>query len=176
MFRINKKSAIISSPKNDNPISLFTPSDDRVLDPVHNFPRCHCIQLFEATQDDHTTGGRVGQVGLRCFYCKEVCFPSKRETLYDNVLNFQRNHLENCPCFPEKMKAKYKTLIQQEYWSQRKRLSYDFLKAYYAEAASDIGLVDSSRGLVFGAPQSRSGIPSERLQALVDLAESYEVN
>jgi len=180
-----QKCAIISSdvcqeqhkqPKTNNPISLFTPSDDRVLDPVHNFPRCHCIQLFESTQDDHTTSARVGQVGLRCFYCKEICFPSTRDAIYENVLNFQRNHLENCPCFPEKMKAKYKTLIQREYWSQKKRLSYDFLKAYYAEAAREIGLVDSPRGLVFGAPQSRSGVPSERLQALVDAAESCEVN
>jgi len=160
------------TPESDKPISLFIPSDLKVLDPVHNFPRCHCIKLFEKAEGDCTLG-RVGQVGLRCFYCNEACFPSKRETIYENVLSFQQNHLENCPFFPEKMKAKYKTLVQQEYWSSRetKRPSIAFLRAYYAEAASELGLMDSPEGgLKFGAPQNRSDIPSKRLLSLLESA------
>lgn len=157
-------------PATDHPICLFILSDDAVLDPVHSFPRCHCIQLFEKKQDDNTPG-RVGQVGLCCFYCKEICYPSKRETIYDNVLNFQQSHLATCPNFPETVKVKYNLLIQQEYWSQKKRLSCEFLRAYYAEAASEIGLLDSPNGLIFGAPPNQSGVPSTKLQALIDAAE-----
>jgi len=157
--------------ESDNPICLFIPSDLKVLDPVHNFPRGHCIKIIEKTENDHTPG-RVGQVGLRCFYCEETCLPSKRDTIYEHVLSFQTNHLESCPSLPEKMKAKYKTLVQKEYSiSKENRPSHAFLRAYYAEAASELGLVDSPNGgLVFGAPQNTSGVPSKRLLSLLEAA------
>eukprot|EP00581_Thalassiosira_minuscula_P010656 CAMPEP_0183723902 /NCGR_PEP_ID=MMETSP0737-20130205/16688_1 /TAXON_ID=385413 /ORGANISM="Thalassiosira miniscula, Strain CCMP1093" /LENGTH=604 /DNA_ID=CAMNT_0025954329 /DNA_START=66 /DNA_END=1880 /DNA_ORIENTATION=+ len=155
--------------KKDKAICLFIPSDDDVLDAVHSFPRCHCIELFEKTQNDDSPG-KIGQVGLRCFHCKEICYPSKRDTIYDNVLNFQRNHLEVCKSFPEKMKMKYKNLLQEEYWNKKQQLPYEFLKAYYAEAASEIGLRDGQDGLVFGGPPNRSGVPSEKLKTLIDAA------
>jgi len=159
------------TPESNNPICLFIPSDATVLDPVHNFPRCHCIKLVEKRENDHIPG-RVGQVGLCCFYCDETCLPSKRDTIYENVLSFQQNHLEICPAFPEKMKAKYKRLVQQEYLSSKdNRPSQAFLRAYYAEAAGELGLVDSPYGgLVFGAPQNTSGVLSKRLLSLLKSA------
>jgi len=170
------------TPQSNNPICLFIPSDANVLDPIQNFPRCHCIKLFEKREDDHSPG-RVGQVGLRCFYCEETCLPSKRDTIYENVLSFQRNHLESCRSFPEQMKAKYKKLVRQEEEEEeeedersdsekeKRRPSQAFLRAYYAEAASELGLVDSpDGGLVFGAPQNTSGVPSKRLMSLLGAA------
>ena len=60
---------------------------------------------------------KIGQVGLRCFFCKDVpknkltkqavCFPSKRETIFESVRNYQRTHMMDCPYFPEQMKAEY---------------------------------------------------------------------
>ena len=57
----------------DHAVCLFVPSDNKVLDDVHNFPRCHCIQIFVKKDDDSATLGKRGQVGLRCFYCKVSC-------------------------------------------------------------------------------------------------------
>ena len=42
-----------------------------------------------------------------------------------------------------------------------------YVKAYYAEDASELGLVDTPNGLISGAPPNRTGIPSERLGALI---------
>lgn len=52
----------------DTPRRLVTPSDEKFLDPVHNFIRTHCIELFVASREDTTAPGRgaratkVGQV------------------------------------------------------------------------------------------------------------------
>jgi hypothetical protein len=54
---------------------------------------------------------------------------------------------------------------------EKRRPSQAFLRAYYAEAASELGLVDSpDGGLVFGAPQNTSGVPSKRLMSLLGAA------
>mmetsp|Transcript_21198 Transcript_21198/g.38935 ORF Transcript_21198/g.38935 Transcript_21198/m.38935 type:complete len:338 (-) Transcript_21198:76-1089(-) len=154
------------------------------LDPFHNFLRCKCIEVFVATKNDMIAPGRgarptkVGQVGLRCLYCKDiprqdlarmaVCFPSRRDTIFEGVRNYQRTHLEACTHIPEDVKAKYK-LIQHD---SPKKKPQKILKAYYAETASELGLVDTTNGLAFGAPPNRTGIPSERLRTLIRAAES----
>ena len=171
--------------KHAHATSLFTESDSSFLDPVHNFIRCKCIELFVVTQADMMDPGRgarsskLGQVGLRCFYCKDaprqelakqaVLFPSKRETIFESVRNFQRAHLNACTYIPEQVKAEYKNLIEHD-GSRKKPVKY--VKAYYAEAASELGLVDTPNGLIFGAPPNRTGIPSERLGALIRAVES----
>jgi len=165
--------------------SLFVESDSTFLDPVHNFIRCKCIELFVVTQDDMMApvrGARqskLGQVGLRCFYCKDaprqelakqaVLFPKKLATIFESVRNFQRAHLDACTYIPEQVKAEYKNLIEHD-GPRKKQVKY--LKAYYAEAASELGIVDTPNGLIFGAPPNRTGIPSERLGAFIRAVES----
>ncbi|KAL7528964.1 hypothetical protein ACHAXR_007912 [Thalassiosira sp. AJA248-18] len=170
----------------DHATSLSVESDRTFLDPVHNFLRCKCIELFVVTQIHKMFYGRgtrpskVGQVGLRCFYCKDaprkdlarqaVCFPSKLETIFESVRNYQRTHFEDCPHIPKEIKANYKSLLKQDGGPLKKTQKY--VKAYYAEAASELGLVDTPKGLFFGAPPNRTGVPSERLGALITAAES----
>jgi len=172
-------------PGTKNPSRLSIPLDCTYLDPVHNFLRCHCIEVFVASNADMRAPGKgarpskIGQVGLRCFFCKDVpknkltkqavCFPSKRETIFESVRNYQRTHMTACPCFPEQMKAKYERLTQQV---GLQRMSQKYTKAYYAEAASELGIVETPNGLVIGAPSNESGFPSNNLQALIQAAEN----
>lgn len=164
---------------------LLIPSAHVLLDPVHYFLQNECIQVFVTTEEDMTAQGRgarpskVGQVGLRCFFCKDVpkknlakqavCFPSKRANIFESVRNFQRTHVIACQCIPEHMKMKYKTLNEQGGLQKR---SQKYMKAYYAEAAIELGIVDSPNGLMFGNAPNKSGIPSKGLQALIQAAEN----
>ena len=124
----------------------------------------------------------MGQVGLRCVFCKDVakaqltkqaiCFPSKRDTIFESVRNYQRTHMAVCPCFPEEMKAKYKRLTQMSHKGSASDRSQKYTKAYYAEAASELGIVNTPSGLAFGASPNESGVPSTQMQALVQAAEN----
>lgn len=165
--------------------SLVIPSDATFLDPVHIFLRTTCIEIFIAAKEHTMCPGRgaralkVGQVGLRCIYCKDmprqeltrqaVCFPSKRDTVFESVRNYQRVHLEHCPAIPKETKQEYRMLIESDFPNRK---SQRFVKAYYSEAASELGLIETSKGLVFGLPPNTSGVPSERVLAVMRAAES----
>ena len=90
------------------------------------------------------------------------------DSIFENVRDFQQHHLNTCPCFPSELKARYHSMIQQEYWNQKKTSSPAFLRMYYAEAAADLGLVESPQGLRFGSRLEESVKASSRLQSLVD--------
>ncbi|KAL7429057.1 hypothetical protein ACHAXH_003322 [Discostella pseudostelligera] len=170
------------------PVSrLSIPTDAQVLDRVNNFLRGECIETFMVTRNENLSPGgglanpsNVGQVGFRCSYCKglprgvlakqAIFFPSRRDTIFECVRNFRRSHLEACPCIPERMKAEYKRWVELDDPCKK---SHQYLKAYYAEAASEIGLVDDTtkRGLTFGGAPNTSGIPSARLRVLIQAAE-----
>lgn len=167
---------------------LSISSDIRVLDRVHNFLRGECIEIFTVTDTDEIkfSGGRsvhptnAGQVGFRCSFCKSLppgvlakqanFFPSRRDTIFECVRNFKRSHIEACPCIPEITKVEFQRWFNSD--DSRKK-SHQFLRAYYAEAALEIGLTDDTykRGLVFGGPPNTIGQPSARLQVLIRAAE-----
>jgi hypothetical protein len=166
-------------------VSLAVPSDSVFLDQVHIFLRSSCIELFTTTVDDMGRPGRgarasfVGQVGLRCAWCKNlpmaelptqaICYPSKRDTIYESVRNYQRKHIEICPCLTQELKEKYKAMSNSIGPSNK---SQKMLRAYYAEASSDLGLVDTPKGLIFGSRPHSISIPSENLMAVLVAAES----
>ena len=53
--------------------------------------------------------------------------------------------------------------------------THKVLKVYFAEAASELGIVDSTthKGLVFDKSRvNTSGVPSQRLQSVIEAAES----
>jgi len=166
-------------------VSLAVPSDSVFLDQVHIFLRSSCIELFATTVDDMGRPGRgarasfVGQVGLRCAWCKNlpmaelptqaICYPSKRDTIYECVRNYQRKHIEICPCLTQELKEKYKAMSNSIGPNNK---SQKMLRAYYAEASSDLGLVDTPKGLIFGSRPHTSSIPSENLMVVLVAAES----
>ncbi|KAL9179974.1 hypothetical protein ACHAXT_007944 [Thalassiosira profunda] len=163
---------------------LAIPSDDGFLDPAHAFLRSQCLEAFESTQEDLMSGrgtranSKVGQVGLRCAFCaalprretarQAVCYPSKRETIYEAVRNYHRTHLPECPCIPEATKAQFKRMMETSSDRHPQRV----IKAYYAEAAADLGIVEGSKGLVFGEPPT--SIPSEGVRAIIRAASGND--
>ena len=97
-----------------------------------------------------------------------ICFPSKRDTIFESVRNFQRTHIPACPCMPPEVKLEYKNLTCQ---SRLQKRSQKYLKAYYAESAAELGIVDTKdSGLVFGTSVNTTGVPREALQRLIDAA------
>jgi hypothetical protein len=164
-----------------HPTTLSISSDEKFLDPVHNFLRSACIEVFVANDHNPGRGARphqLGQVGLRCAHCKHVhrnqrakqavSYPSKTINIFESVRNFQRTHFEACAYIPDELKARYKKLTLEVY----RKIQQKYIKAYYAEAGCEIGLVDTPNGIIFGAPPNLSGKPSEKLLAIMKLAEN----
>jgi hypothetical protein len=164
------------------PTRLSIPTDEQFLDPVHNFLRSTCIEVF--VSDSEYNSGGIGRrsksnlVGLQCVHCKHipkreranqaVSYPSKTAHIYESVRNFQRIHLEACAHIPNEVKQKYRTLVSQTC----RKIPLKYVKVYVAEAACEIGMVQTPNGLFFGGPPNTSGKPSEKLQAIMSIAEN----
>ena len=164
-----------------HPTTLSISSDEKFLDPVQNFLRSACIEVFVASDQNPGRGAKphqLGQVGLRCGHCKHVhrskrakqavSYPSKTTNIFESVRNFQRTHFEACVYIPDELKTRYKKLILEVY----RKIQQKYIKAYYAEAACEIGLVDTPHGIIFGAPPNLSGKPSKKLLAIMKMAEN----
>ncbi len=177
----------VSCDQNQNilthPTTLFISTDHMFLDPVHNFLRSSCIEVFVAGDQQSGRGAKspqIGQVGLRCGHCKHVhrskrakqavSYPSKTINIFESVRNFQRTHFEACECIPDELKVRYEELKLELY--SYKKFQQKYLKAYYAEAGCEIGLVDTPNGIIFGAPPNLSGKPSKKLLAIMKMAKN----
>ena len=173
---------------NQPPSCLLIDSDATFLNPLQNFLRTKCIEIFVAAQHHIDAPGRgsrpsyIGQLGLRCLHCKDVprkdlarqaiCYPSRRDTIFEAVRNYQRTHLGACQLIPQVIKDEYE-MLSNNATSQDK--SKSILKVYYAEAASELGIIDSStrKGLVYDKSRvNSSGLPSQRLQTIIDAAKT----
>ena len=96
-------------------VSLALNEDDDALSPLHCFMRRYCVEAFSATPEDvatprygksHGVKVVVGQVGIRCIYCKHrpinqrperaVCFPSSLRNIYHSIETWQRRHSLVC--------------------------------------------------------------------------------
>ncbi|KAL9180622.1 hypothetical protein ACHAXT_011075 [Thalassiosira profunda] len=170
-------------PKKEDTLCL--PADPTFLTDAQCFLRSSCIEPFVSTEGDghfrapgkYAKPSREGQAGFRCIHCKgaprylranqAVCFPSKRENIMESVRNFTRIHLEACPYTPRAIKYRYRSLAQKGAGPKR---SPRLVKQYYAQAASEVGLVDTARGMEF-FPENRKKYPSEEMQALIKQAD-----
>ncbi len=133
------------------PARLSIPSDEQFLDPVHNFLRSSCIEVFVCGMDYNSEGrcrgakpNSIGQVGLRCVHCKHirrsdranqaVSYPSKTDHIFESVRNYQRIHFEACEYIPTKLKEEYAELVSHTY----RKIQLKYLKIYFAEAACEM--------------------------------------
>jgi len=144
--------------------------------------------LFVATEQHVTAPGKgarpshAGQVGFRCIHCKNIpryhqanqatCFPSKRENIFESIRNFQRVHFNACMYTPEEVKAKYKTIIKRGKGPKR---SHKLVRAYYTQAGSELGLVDTMHGLEYREDKRREGgEPSKEMLCILQAAKAEE--
>eukprot|EP00986_Skeletonema_menzelii_P000367 scaffold103_cov147-Skeletonema_menzelii.AAC.7 len=170
--------------------TLFLPSDANFLSEAHCFIRYVCIELFTSTEHHLTAGGRgarpshVGQVGFRCIHCKHqprdlqanqaVSFPSSRDNIFESVRNFQRVHMECCQFIPPSIKLTYQEIIQNGNHTPKR--SHKLVRAYYSQAASEMGLIDTPFGLRYRDEcgyYQRAG-PSLEMLNILEAAQAEE--
>jgi len=179
----------------DNPQHLNTlslPTDSNFLTEAHCFLRSTCIEIFVSTDEDVNAPGKVarpfraGQVGFRCIHCKHiprgsranqaVGYPSKRETIFESVRNFQRVHFNACPHTSESVKQRYMNVVRRGRGPKR---SKKLVRAYYAQAASEVGLIDTPRGLEHRDNRTlfvRTGSPSQEMKSILLAAQAEEAS
>ncbi len=169
-----------------HPTRLSIATDQKFLHTAHNFLRNQCIEVFVSdgkfNSKKRGRGSKCNVVGLRCVYCRHVSrqeranqavsFPSKTAYIYESVRNFQRSHFDACDHIPNHIKTTYKGLAQQNH----RHIQAKFVKVYMAEAAREIGMVETSNGLIFGAPPNTSGMPSKKLLAIMKIADNPIAN
>ena len=64
---------------------------------------------------------------------------------------------------------KHRKLVSKK---STRKVHLKYVKVYFAEAACEIGMVETAKGLFFGAPPNTSGTPSEKLRAIMRIAEN----
>lgn len=112
------------------------------------------IEVFTATEVDINAPApgrkrpiQVGQVGLRCVYCRmcaqrdrvkrATCFPSSMKRIYRAVIDMKLDHFKNCPYVPSGLKGR---LDQLQAGSTR---STGMTVQYFVKSAKELGMMDN---------------------------------
>jgi len=139
-------------------ILLAIDEDKKWLSDMDCFVRSN-LEVFCATQydiefaeSDRKYPITQSQIGIRCVHCAlssqgargtAVFFPPFISGIYESVREFQRIHLESCPCLPKHFKEKLSTLKGSSSLSS-------VLRRYYVEAAQALGIHDTDEGMRAG--------------------------
>ncbi|KAL7550418.1 hypothetical protein ACHAWF_017959 [Thalassiosira exigua] len=116
------------------------------------------VEVFTADDEDvHAPAPgrkrpvRVGQVGLRCVYCRMIrpkdrikratCFPSSVKRIYRAAIDMKLDHFKACPHVPPGLKAR---LDHLQAGSTR---STGMTVQYFVKSAKEMGLVDMEEGV-----------------------------
>lgn len=112
------------------------------------------VEVFTATEADINAPApgrkrpiQVGQVGLRCVYCRmcnqrdrvkrATCFPSSMKRIYRAVIDMKLDHFKNCPYVPSGLKGR---LDQLQAGSTR---STGMTVQYFVKSAKELGMMDN---------------------------------
>ena len=178
---------LAGAPQYGRSTTLSLPTDKSFLNEAQCLIRTSCLELFVSTEAQVVAPGKgarpcmEGQVGLRCMHCRHiprkeqakqaVCYPSKLENIFEGVRNFQRVHMEACPYIPVQIKLAFKDKITR---ANAQKKAQKLIKAYYAQAASEVGLMSTLNGLAFeDRPYNPYAAPSEKLLRIMHAANSY---
>jgi hypothetical protein len=137
------------------------PTDSLILSPFQALLRQQ-IELFAATEDDllcrirgRNKGIELGQVGIRCRHCAHVFaahrakgsvyFPATLLGLYQAAQNMSSNHIQCglCPEMPQSLKDKFTEIFPTKVQSS------GVGRAYWAESAKQLGMIDTDHGIRF---------------------------
>ena len=120
----------------------------------------------EAAQEDRKYPITEGQIGIRCIYCAStdgdcrgsaVAFPYSIGGIYEAVREFQRVHLDSCPCLPSTFNVKLNSLKGSSSLSS-------VLRRYYVQAAEALGMHDTADGIRAGAKPKAIGGRSAKIE------------
>jgi hypothetical protein len=151
-------------------VSLSLSEDDDVLSPLHCFMRRYCVEAFSASTEDvatprygksHGFKVEVGQVGIRCLYCKHqpvgnrpdraVCYPSSLRNIYHSIETWQRRHSLVCTHITPWVRKSIVELMESSKTRAGGR------RQYWEDSARRIGMVDTARGVRFYRPPGDEG-------------------
>jgi hypothetical protein len=106
----------------------------------------------------------LGQVGIRCKYCKRlpfackgpqsVSYPSQITGIYNSVQQMFRLHLDACSCVPDEVRTKLEALKDSS-------SSRGGRKQYWVDSAKRLGLCDTPHGIHFGRDPTEAPPPLE---------------
>lgn len=115
------------------------------------------VEVFTATTADINAPApgrkrpiRVGQLGLRCVYCRmcpndrvkrAVCFPSSTKRIYRAVIDMKLDHFPSCPYIPPGLKSRLEEL------SAGSTRSTGMTVQYFVKSAKELGMVDMDEGV-----------------------------
>jgi hypothetical protein len=153
-------------------ISLSLPEDDDVLSPLHCFMRRYCVEAFSASPEDVSTPRygkshgfkvEVGQVGIRCLYCKHqpvgkrperaVCYPSSLRNIYHSIETWQRRHSLVCTHITPWVRKSIVELMESSKTRAGGR------RQYWEDSARRLGMLDTARGVRFFRTPGDEGPP-----------------
>jgi hypothetical protein len=110
----------------------------------------------------------VGQVGIRCIYCKDlavgkrperaVCYPSSLRNIYHSIETWQRRHSLVCTHISPWVRKSIDELMESSKTRAGGR------RQYWEDSAKRLGMVDTSRGVRFIRPPGDLG-PVQQPQA-----------
>ena len=139
---------------------LGLPEDKFWLSELQCYLRSDFCEVFGATRQDlqlHASSGRnrplvLGQVGVRCKYCRDVphgsrgaqsvSYPSQITGIYNSVQQMLRLHVDSCQCIPDEVKRMLESLKDSS-------SSRGGRKQYWIDSAKWLGLVDTEHGIHF---------------------------
>ncbi|KAL7512297.1 hypothetical protein ACHAXN_009234 [Cyclotella atomus] len=115
------------------------------------------VEVFTATAADISAPApgrkrpvQVGQVGLRCVYCRmctndrvkrAMCFPSSTKRIYRALIDMKLDHFPSCPYIPQGLKARLEEL------SANSSRSTGMTVQYFVKSAKELGMVDMEEGM-----------------------------
>jgi len=132
------------------------------LSALHAFARRTCIEVFAASTEDQakytrskeSKRARLGQVGLRCVFCKHLpgklvanqatSFPTSINNLYESTRNWHRFHMPRCRHIPKDVRLNYDELKRVD--NKKNRFA---TKDYFVNSAKKLGMVDTPVGIFF---------------------------
>lgn len=143
------------------PVPLALPEDNDKLSPFQNLLR-NQIEVFKASSEDastHTRGRNkpiaANQVGIRCRHCANLpikqrqkgatYYPSTIMGIYQAAQNMSVTHLQDGSCqeMPIEVKQEFGRLLST------KATSTGAGRPYWAQAAKQLGLIDTDDGIRF---------------------------
>ncbi|GAX26774.1 hypothetical protein FisN_9Lh041 [Fistulifera solaris] len=147
--------------------NVYLPRDEESLSPYQCLLRQQ-LEFFEATNEDASVvQGRnkavsLYQVGLRCRHCARVSvvqrtagatyYPTRLDSIYQSGQNVAKHHfdVQGCPTIPREIQQ-VMTALAHEVRGRKGKSSKGGGKLYWAETAREMGVVETSKGLIFGS-------------------------
>jgi hypothetical protein len=149
------------------PVELYIPGDDdAALSQYQCFIRKQ-MEFFEATPNDVAPGRKkpitLGQVGIRCKHCAPLpskyrsrgttYFPTKKGLIYQAAQNLATIHFhQKCHNMPEKLQVELSKL-------RKTKSSTGGGLIYWDQAATAVGVYETSNGLSFTPQYDLNSIP-----------------